>query len=396
MDTGGPASGRRCRFDRIGLRVGKECRRVRLPADVSLISLIRAIDTKGQKWGGPVDKVPSEIADSTDNAGHAVERQATPAATRCERTLREFSLLKRAKPPGWKGLRIMSAALATLAPTNFMLNEAEFDMIRKVVYEHCRISLSDDKIALVRARVSKQMRVGGFASVQEYLDHVLADHKSVAFTKFIDSISTNLTSFFRESQHFDYLSSTFLPALLAKKKQAGETRLVCWSAACSSGEEPYTLGMVLSEALAKQGGKWDVRMLATDISTAVLETASGGVYPESRMNGIPSNYRPKYFSPHGQDGSEPTFEVSPELRKMVRFRHLNLMDAWPFSGPFDFIFCRNVMIYFDKPTQQALVERFHNCLRPNGLLFTGHSESLTGVKHRFTHRRPSIYEKTGN
>lgn len=289
----------------------------------------------------------------------------------------------------------MSAAPAMLTPTNFMLNEAEFETIRKVVYEHCRISLSNDKIALVRARVSKQIRVGGFASVQEYLDHVLADQKSMAFTKFIDSISTNLTSFFRESQHFDYLCSTFLPPLLAKKKASGDNRLICWSAACSSGEEPYTLGMVLQETLAKQTGpKADVRLLATDISTAVLATAAGGVYPESRMGGIPQNYRSKYFSHHGQDGGEPTYEVSDELRKMIRFRHLNLMDAWPFSGPFDFIFCRNVMIYFDKPTQQALVERFWNCLAPGGLLFTGHSESLTGVKHRFTHRRPSIYEKT--
>ncbi|MDB5327182.1 MAG: protein-glutamate O-methyltransferase CheR [Phycisphaerales bacterium] len=288
----------------------------------------------------------------------------------------------------------MQTETTNTAQANFMLTEAEFNLIRTVVYKHCKISLNDDKIALVRARVTKQMRTGGFLSVKDYLDHVLSDHKSAAFIGFIDSISTNLTSFFRENQHFEYLSKVFLPNLMAKKRKAGDTRIMAWSAACSSGEEPYTLAMTLLEAAEQNpGAKCDFRLLATDISTAVLSTARTGVYAAPRMAGVPDRHRSKYFTACTTAAGERAYEVSPELRQIIRFRHLNLMDAWPFSGPFDFIFCRNVMIYFDKQTQQTLVERYWNCLRPGGLLFTGHSESLTGVKHRLTHRRPSVYEK---
>ena len=284
-----------------------------------------------------------------------------------------------------------------IVQADYMLSEAEFQLVRRVVYEHCGIALSDEKIAMVRARIAKQMRVGGFTSVKSYLDQVVKDRNGRAFAGFIDAISTNLTSFFRENQHFEYLSNTLLPALLAEKRRAGNGQLLAWSAACSSGEEPYTLAMTLLDAASRIDAglaRWDLRLLATDISTAMLTTARAGVYSASRLATVPERHRTRFFKPAGAARNEQMFEVSPELRKVVRFRHLNLMDAWPFKGPFDFVFCRNVMIYFDKGTQQELVDRMWNCLRPGGFLFTGHSESLTGIAHRFLHRQASVYEKS--
>jgi chemotaxis protein methyltransferase CheR len=283
-----------------------------------------------------------------------------------------------------------------LATTNYMLSKEDFDLVRDVVYKHCGISLSEEKIALVRARMTKQMRAGGFSSAKEYLNHVLKDRSGKAFSGFIDSISTNLTSFFRENQHFDYLTKIFLPTLLAKKRELDDGRLLAWSAAASSGEEPYSLAMTLLEATQEDSAgsmRWDMRLLATDLSTAVLATARAGLYSAARVASVPPQLRAKYINQATNANGEEMYEVSPELRQIIRFRHLNLMSAWPFKGPFDFIFCRNVMIYFDRQTQQQLVERFWHCLQPGGLLFTGHSESLTGIEHRFTHREPSIYEK---
>jgi chemotaxis protein methyltransferase CheR len=281
----------------------------------------------------------------------------------------------------------------TTTQTNFALDNNDFERVRDVVYKHCGISLNQEKIALVRARIAKQMRSGPYATTTDYLDAVLKNRASAQFAGFIDAISTNLTSFFREKQHFDYLLQTFLPALLQRKRDTGDGRIVVWSAACSSGEEPYTMAITLLDALEQTRPRMtcDIRLLATDISTAMLATARAGIYSAERISTVPVEYRARYFT---QTPGATTYEVSGSLRNAVRFRHLNLMDAWPFTGPFDFIFCRNVMIYFDKQTQQKLVNRFWNCLAPDGLLFTGHSESLTGIVHRFTHVRASIYRKS--
>ncbi|HVX84754.1 MAG TPA: protein-glutamate O-methyltransferase CheR [Phycisphaerae bacterium] len=281
------------------------------------------------------------------------------------------------------------------AQADYMLSESDFQMVRDVVYKHCGISLSEEKIMLVRARIAKQMRSGAFRSTKQYLNHVLQDRSGGAFTGFIDAISTNLTSFFREEQHFDFLLRTFLPPLLERKRETGDGRLLGWSAACSSGEEPYSLAITVLDAVERMKPRMacDVRLLATDISTAMLATAREGVYPSARVASVPSHYRARYFLPMINELGQEVYEAAPELRQAVRFRHLNLMDQWPFKGPFDFILCRNVMIYFDKGTQQRLVERFWNCLSPGGLLFTGHSESLTGIVTRFAPVRPSIYQK---
>jgi len=272
--------------------------------------------------------------------------------------------------------------------------DADFQRIRKAVYAHCGIVLDDRKKELVRARIAKEIRNGSFNSAAEYVQHALSDPSSAAFTQFIDAISTNLTSFFRERQHFDYLTSVFLPRVCKMKNANGDSRIRVWSAACSSGEEPYSLAMILLDAV-KGACARDMRILATDISTRVLEIARSGMYRQSQVSSVPADYLQRFFTRAtlaSQNEAQP-YKVSPQLRQMISFRHLNLMEAWPFTGTFDFIFCRNVMIYFDKPTQERLVGRYWQCLRPGGILFTGHSESLTGINHRFVNRKPSIYEK---
>ncbi len=275
----------------------------------------------------------------------------------------------------------------TTVLTEHHITEEEFRRISDMVYDHCRINLHDGKKDLVRARLAKRLRMGNFASVSEYLDFLKSDESGREFTALIDSLSTNLTSFFRESVHFDYLRERILPELRTNRQHRDSLR--AWSAGCSTGEEAYSLAMTLLDDL---GDGWDIRLLATDISTRVLAAARRGIYPAARVDSVPPLLRQKYFRPIREAGSK-MYEVTPELRRVVHFRYLNLMDQWPFRGPFDFIFCRNVMIYFDKPTQQDLVERFHQLLRPGGLLFTGHSESLTGITHRFRYVQPSVYAK---
>jgi chemotaxis protein methyltransferase CheR len=205
-----------------------------------------------------------------------------------------------------------------------------------------------------------------------------------------DAISTNLTSFFRERSHFEHLEQEFLPTLLAKKSRDGSKKLRAWSAGCSTGEEPYSIAMTLLKSVGATQS-WDIRLLATDISRPVLQQAQRGIYDKARTSGIPTDLRARYFETCGKGNS--AYQAGGELRQTIRFNHLNLMAAWPFKGSFDFIFCRNVMIYFDKPTQQKLVNRFWESLSPGGLLFTGHSESLTGVAHKFAYVRPTIYGK---
>lgn len=275
------------------------------------------------------------------------------------------------------------------------IDEKQFRKLCDLVYQHCGINLHDGKQELVRARVARQLRAKGLSSASDYLNSVMRDPQGEDFADLIDALSTNLTSFFRESKHFIYLSETLLPRALDRQKRLGSNRIRGWSAACSTGEEPYTLAITMLEAL--QGNRtWDARLLATDISRNVLKTAVPGKYDFSRVKTIPETLRRKYFcelaGEIGQDGRM-RVQASREVRSMVTFNYLNLIDQWPFTGPFDFIFCRNVMIYFDKGTQERLVNRFWQCLESGGVLFTGHSESLTGISHKFQYVQPTIYMK---
>jgi chemotaxis protein methyltransferase CheR len=272
-----------------------------------------------------------------------------------------------------------------------VLGEREFRQISDLVYEHCGINLHEGKRELVRARLAKRLREGNFASFSEYLRYVLDDPTGHEFALLVDALSTNLTKFFREEQHFEYLGNQWLPPWLQAKQSRHDLRLRGWSAGCSSGEEPYSIAITLLEALPNRE-RWNVRILATDVSTRMLQKAQEGLYDKDRVASIPVSLRNKYLTHvRGRDGDR--YEVAANLRHLVVLRYLNLMQDWPIQGPIDFIFCRNVMIYFDKPTQNRLIHRFYDLLAPGGILFTGHSESLTGITHKFQYVQPTIYRK---
>lgn len=279
-----------------------------------------------------------------------------------------------------------------IASNDIDLTEAQFARIADLVYRHCGITLGEGKIDLVRARLGKHIRAGGFATADCYIDHVLADATGRAFTTLIDTLSTNLTSFFREKDHFDYLRKVLLPRLITQKQRAGNNRLRVWCAAASTGEEPYSLAMTILEGVGGEQAGYDIKILASDISTRVLAKAREGIYDQQRAQAIPEPLRCKYMAVNRFEGRV-FYNATPPLKQLIAFRQVNLMESWPFTGPFDFIFCRNVMIYFDKSTQQTLVNRFHDCLPAGGTLFTGHSESLTGIAHRFEYVQPAVYVK---
>ena len=272
-----------------------------------------------------------------------------------------------------------------------VLTDQQFGEISRMVYDHCKINLHEGKKELVRARLAKRLRVGGFSTYAEYMSHVLSDETGLEFSVLIDSLSTNLTSFFREVQHFKFLQRTLLPQLLDRKQRAKNFKIRCWSAGCSSGEEPYSLAITLLDE-TRDRGRWDVKVLASDISTTVLDRARAGVYGKERVEPVSTLQRSRYLTKRQAQGEE-VYEVNAALRGVVVLKHVNLMEEWPIKVPLDFIFCRNVMIYFDKPTQECLVNRYWDQLDVGGVLFTGHSESLTGIKHKFKYVQPSIYRK---
>jgi len=264
------------------------------------------------------------------------------------------------------------------------LSHRQFEEISRLVYQQCGINLKSGKEALVRARLMKRLRALQIPSIKAYMNLISSEQGRAEIHTLIDVMTTNKTSFFREAAHFDYLAEVILPEL-------DQQRLRFWSAACSSGEEPYTLAMVLRENIPAIDKK-DVLILSTDISNRMLETAQTGVYSQERMTDVPRALIQKYFERY-PDGLEKRYRVGAALRKIVRLAPLNLMQAWPMKGPFDVIFCRNVMIYFDRPTQQELVNRFYDLLMPGGYLFVGHSEGLSGVRHAFQYMKPAIYRK---
>ncbi|MCU0590131.1 MAG: protein-glutamate O-methyltransferase CheR [Desulfobacterales bacterium] len=264
------------------------------------------------------------------------------------------------------------------------LKPQQVQRISELVYRAAGINLKQNKEALVRARLMKRLRCLGIHRVADYLDLIENDSGGEEIGCLIDVMTTNKTSFFREMEHFSFLRDSLLPQLTA-------SRLRFWSAACSSGEEPYTLAIVLREHLAGIDAR-DVRILATDISRGVLEKARQAVYPQAVVQEAPLPQYRKYFvsANHGRSG---VVRIAAEAQKLVRLAYLNLMEPWPMKGGFQVIFCRNVMIYFDRPTQQTLIQRFWDILEDGGYLFVGHSEGLSAIKHRFRYVRPAVYRK---
>ncbi len=271
------------------------------------------------------------------------------------------------------------------------LTQQDFERLSGVVHRHCGINLHQGKRELVHARLAKLLRASPFDTASEYVAYVLHNKQGPEFSSLIDALSTNLTSFFRESVHFDYLGKVFIPTLLRKKQKLQQPRIRGWSAACSSGEEAYTMAMTLLDALPAHT-EINTRILATDISNRMLATARAGTYDRARVASVPVSLKSKYLTASARN-REIFYEPVAAVRDIVQFSYLNLMEPWPFKGPFDFIFCRNVMIYFDKPTQQQLVDRLYDVLDSGGLLFTGHSESLTGISHKFKYVQSTIYVK---
>lgn len=269
------------------------------------------------------------------------------------------------------------------------LSDADFHKISKLVYDLCGINLHSGKKELVRARLGKRIRVGGFHSFRHYYQFVLEDQTGQELVHMLDCLSTNFTSFFREQKHFDYLKAHLLPELTDRKQ--GHKKLRFWSAGCSSGEEPYSIAITLLEELENPMG-WNIKILATDLSSKVLRAASSGIYEQARVASIPPPVMKKYFL-KGERRWENFVKVRDEVKELVEFKRLNLMEPFYFPEPFHCIFCRNVMIYFDKKTQAALVDRFYENLAPGGFLFIGHSESLSGIEHRLRYLTPAVYRK---
>lgn len=271
---------------------------------------------------------------------------------------------------------------------DFEISTEEFQRFRTLIYDESGITLNDQKQGLVASRLSKRLRDLKLSTFSDYYEQVTRDSSREEFTRMLDLISTNKTDFFREPKHFDFLREEILPQV------GDEKRIRIWSSACSTGEEPYTIAMTLYEGVSDPA-QWDFKILASDLSTRVLAKAAAGVYDAERVGDVPRELVKRHFL-RGHGNSESLLKVKPHLSAMVQFRRLNLMDEqFPIKSPLDLIFCRNVMIYFDRPTQERLVNKFYRYLKPGGHLFIGHSESLQWVTHPFTVVAPTIYRKDG-
>lgn len=266
------------------------------------------------------------------------------------------------------------------------LSPRDFDQFRSLAHQKFGLDLPDGKQQLVAARLGKKMRELNLTSFHAYYQHVVEDRTGDALTAMIDALTTNHTSFFRESAHFDFLRQTVVPALRSRAS------LPVWSAACSSGEEPYSLAFSLFDALGPEFQS-KVRILATDISTRVLELAKTAVYASERFQGVPPDQLRRYVL-KGEGKNKDKFLVKKQFRDAIEFRRLNLMEDLAQCGPFPVIFCRNVMIYFDRATQQDLVNRLASRLDPGGYLFIGHAESLGGIEQPLDYVQPAVYRKS--
>ncbi|MDY0163668.1 protein-glutamate O-methyltransferase [Desulfobotulus sp.] len=274
---------------------------------------------------------------------------------------------------------------------SYDLSDKDFLLFSRLVYEKCGIHLHEGKKELVRSRLSKRLRELELPGFGPYLRLLAGPDAEDELVRMLDAISTNLTSFFREKRHFDFLESEALAGIRERMSKEGRQDLQVWSAGCSSGEEPYSLAICLSEALGVSS-RVQIKILATDLSSRMLEAAQSAIYPHARVAGLSQDLVRRYFL-KGKGRMQGRVRLRPEIRNLVTFRRFNLMEPFHSSLHFDVIFCRNVMIYFDKPTQEMLVGKFHKALRPGGYLFIGHSESLMGIEHGFRYVQPTIYLK---
>ncbi|MFW5442980.1 MAG: CheR family methyltransferase [Methylococcaceae bacterium] len=268
----------------------------------------------------------------------------------------------------------------------FEYTREDFDILRKISNDHSGIVVPDDKFDMFYSRLSKRVRMHGLENFKQYCRY-LKDNPEKEFTEFINAVTTNLTSFYREKHHFEYLEKTVIPEVIKKNSTIKTIR--CWSAGCSTGEEPYSLAMTLLENVPNN---WDIKILATDLDTNVLQTAAGGVYTTDRVEGLAASTLRKWFK-RGKGKNANKVKMSKELQAIVHFKQLNLMKDWPIKTHFDFIFCRNVLIYFDKETKETLAQRYAGLLATGSHLFIGHSESLHQLDTDFDLIGKTIYKK---
>ncbi|MCD6580820.1 MAG: protein-glutamate O-methyltransferase CheR [Desulfuromusa sp.] len=270
------------------------------------------------------------------------------------------------------------------------ISDTEFTRLRDLIYKRFGINLTEQKRSLLVGRLQKLMRQLNLPTFSAYFEYLGNDKTEAALSELVDLIATNHTYFNREKDHFDYFSQTALPAVIEKLKKENRKDLRIWCAGCSSGEEPYTLLMLMMEYLGSDYNSWDAGILATDISDKALTVARRGTYATDRVMQLPENLRKKYFTAAGQG----EMAVIDKIKKETTFRRFNLMNTtFPFKKPFQMIFCRNVMIYFDQPTREALVGRYHQHTESDGYLFIGHSETLGRSQTQYRYLKPALYQK---
>lgn len=276
--------------------------------------------------------------------------------------------------------------LSAQSRTEYDFREEHFKYIRELVLESSGIVLSDIKRDMVYGRLVRRLRALNIKTFSEYLK-IIKNGDSEELEEFTNSITTNLTSFFREKHHFEFIKNKVIPELISARQR----KIRFWSAGCSTGEEPYSLAITLADQLPRLMGA-DVKILATDLDSQVVATAREGIYSRDRIQGLPKAICSKWFTSSLGNNKE-TVQVASKLQGLITFNQLNLMHKWPMKGSFDVIFCRNVVIYFNKDTQKILFDRYANYLNTGGYLIVGHSESLHGVTSRFKLLGNTIYQK---
>jgi chemotaxis protein methyltransferase CheR len=279
-------------------------------------------------------------------------------------------------------------------PREFAFSADDFNALRALVHQVTGISLAESKRNLVYGRLARRLRALGMETFAEYRQLLVAEPEGAEMVEFCNAITTNLTSFFREPHHFEYLRQHRLVPLV--NARPGH-RVRIWSAGCSTGEEPYSIAMTACEALGRgpdHAPNVDLKILATDLDSQVLARARAGVYCGDRIKGINAAQLGKFFAAR-REGASPEYAVKPSVARLITFKQLNLMHELPMRGPLDVIFCRNVVIYFDKDTQRRLFQRFARLQRPGDLLFIGHSESMFKVSDAYTLIGRTIYQRNG-
>lgn len=273
------------------------------------------------------------------------------------------------------------------------LSDREFQRFSSFIYDHAGIKMPPAKKTMLEARLQKRLKANAISSFEEYGNYVFSkEGRASELIHLIDVVTTNKTDFFREPGHFNFMVKTALPDILQARGDMSRDPVRVWSAGCSTGEEPYTLAMVLTE-FASAHPDFRVSITASDICTQVLQTAQTGIYPEERTDPIPLNLKKKYLT-RSRERSRSLVRICPQLRSLVTFRRINFMDDdFGIAEKMDIIFCRNVVIYFDKPTQQTLMKKFHQQLKPGGYLFIGHSETLSGLDVNFKAVASTVYRK---